>query len=143
MTDHDRGETVPNASDRAHEHPGDAGPRAMGPYSTSRRVGDVLYLAGQGAMDPATGRPVLGDITVQTRLTLQNVQHLLAAEGFGLGDLVAVTCYLTDLSEWDAMNDAYAEVLAGHRHPTRTAVGVTSLPFGLSVEMTCIAHRAS
>lgn len=115
-------------------------PQAKGPYRTTRRVGDVLYLAGQGATDPETGEAFLGDIPTQTRMTLRNIEALLAAEGFTLDDLVQITCYLTDMNDWPVMNEAYAEYFNGRELPTRTAVGVASLPFGLNVEMTGIAH---
>lgn len=116
-------------------------PKPKGPYSTTYRVGDVLYLSGQGSIDPATGSAVLGDIKDQTRRTLRNVETLLRSEGFRLEDLAQVTCYLADMDEWDAMNEAYADYLGDRSTPVRTAIEVSRLPFGLSVEMTCVAHR--
>ena len=114
----------------------------MGPYSTSMRAGPMLYLSGQGAIDPATGEATPGDIEAETRQTLANVERLLRTEGFSFTDLVQVTCYLTDLREWPRMNEAYADVLGEDARPTRTAVGVAELPFGLRIEMTCVAYRA-
>ena len=116
-------------------------PQAMGPYSTTRRVGDVLYLSGQSATDPATGAAMPGDIPAQTERTLRNMHALLESEGFVLADLVQVICYLTDMDDWPQMNTAYAAYFGDGPLPTRTAVGVASLPFGLNVEMTAIAHR--
>lgn len=116
-------------------------PRPKGPYATTYRAGDVLYLSGQGSIDPATGDVLLGDIREQTRHTLTNIEALLASEGFEIGDLAQLTCYLTDMADWPAMNEAYAEALSGRAHPVRTAVEVAALPFGLSIEVTAIAHR--
>lgn len=116
-------------------------PRAKGPYATTYRAGDVLYLSGQGSIDPATGDTLLGDIREQTRRTLANIEALVASEGFEIADLAQLTCYLTDMSDWPAMNEAYAEVLGDRAHPVRTAVEVAALPFGLSIEVTAIAHR--
>jgi len=118
-------------------------PQPKGPYATTRRVGDVLYLSGQGSIDTKTGKPVLDDIGAQTRRTLANVEALLLSEGFALADLVQVTCYLTDMDEWSAMNEAYADFLDGRALPVRTAVQVSRLPFGISLELACVAHRDS
>lgn len=118
-----------------------ARPQPKGPYATTRRVGDVLYLSGQGSIDPTTGAAVLTDIGEQTRRTLANVETLLTAEGFAIGDLAQVTCYLTDIADLGPMNRAYADYIGDRSHPVRTAVQVADLPFGLSLEMTCIAHR--
>lgn len=116
-------------------------PQPKGPYATTHRVDDVLYLSGQGSIDPATGSAVLADIGEQTRRTLENVETLLESEGFAIADLAQVTCYLTDIADWDAMNVAYADYLGDRARPVRTAVEVANLPFGLSIEMTCVAHR--
>ena len=116
-------------------------PQPKGPYATTRRVGDVLYLSGQGSIDVTTGEPVLDDIRSQTRRTLENIEALLESEGFELGDLAQITCYLTDMDEWPAMNEAYAAYLTNRAKPVRTAVQVSRLPFGISLEMACVAHR--
>ncbi|MGB3376243.1 MAG: RidA family protein [Microbacterium sp.] len=116
-------------------------PRAMGPYSTVRRAGDFLFLSGQGGLDPVTSERAEG-IHAETRTALANVELLLNAEGFALQDLVQVTCYLTDLADWPRMNEAFTEYLGEVIPPTRTAVGVASLAFGLSFELTCVAYRS-
>lgn len=118
-------------------------PAPKGPYSTTRRIGDVLYLSGQGSIEPTTGVAVLDDIRSQTERTLVNIRALLRSEGFDLDDLVQVTCYLTDIHEWASMNAAYADFFKGGATPVRTAVEVSGLPFGLSIEMSCVAHRQS
>ncbi|MFT4235789.1 MAG: RidA family protein [Microbacterium sp.] len=116
-------------------------PKPKGPYATTYRVGDVLYLSGQGSIDPVSGETVLGDIREQTTNTLANIEALLISEGFALADLAQVTCYLTNMADWPAMNEAYASYLGERAQPVRTAVEVAALPFGLNVEVTCIAHR--
>lgn len=117
-------------------------PQPKGPYSTTYQAGDVLYLSGQGSIDPATGEVIPGDVEAQTTQTLVNIEALLVSAGFMLADLAQVTVYLTDIEEWGNMNTAYAAYLDGKAHPVRTAVQVADLPFGLQIEMTCIAHRA-
>lgn len=116
-------------------------PQPKGPYSTTYRVGEMLYLSGQGSIDPSSGEVIPGDIGQQTRNTLANVEALLHAHGFTVEDLAQVTCYLTDIDQWQAMNEAYSEYLGARARAVRTAVEVSRLPFGLALEMTCIAHR--
>lgn len=115
---------------------------AKGPYSTAVQAGGFVFLSGQGGLDPATGQPVAKGIEGETRQTLINIGDLLSEAGLGYEDLVQVTCYLTDIDDWPKLNTVYAEVLGEKSRPTRTAVGVSQLPFGLSVEMTAIAFGA-
>lgn len=116
-------------------------PMPKGPYATTYRSADVLYLSGQGSIDPATGEAVLDGIREQTLRTLGNVEALLNSEGFRLEDLAQVTCYLQDIDDWQAMNEAYAQYMGERARPVRTAVEVARLPFGLAVEITAVAHR--
>ena len=116
-------------------------PKPKGPYAATYRVGDVLYLSGQGAIEPGTGEALDGDVQAQTTQTLANIEALLRAEGFEVADLAQLTCYLVDIGEWDAMNEAYSAYLGERAHPVRTAVEVSALPFGLRIEITAIAHR--
>lgn len=101
-----------------------------------------MFLSGQGGLDPATGQLVEKGIESETRQTLINIGDLLSEAGLGYEDLVQVTCYLTDIDDWPKLNAVYAEVLGVNSRPTRTAVGVSQLPFGLSVEMTAVAFGA-
>ena len=117
-------------------------PRAAGPYSlTVQCSGEVLYLAGQSSTDPTTGEPVQGSAQEQTRRTLQNVEALLESAGYTLEDLAQVTCFLTDIEDWSSMNEAYVDYFDGRSFPARAAVAVSALPFGLDVEMVCVAQR--
>ncbi|MET0931536.1 MAG: RidA family protein [Aeromicrobium sp.] len=114
---------------------------AKGPYSTIVAAGDVVYLSGQGGIDPVTGHKVVGGITPETRQTIENIESLLASIGLHLSSLVTVTCYLADIDEWDEMNQAYAAAMGPDARPVRTAVEVSALPFGLAIEMTATAYR--
>ncbi len=117
-----------------------AAPKAKGPYATSRIAAGFLYLSGQGSIEPSTGEPLTGDIALESEQTLRNITALLSENGYELDDVVSLTCYLTDLADWPAMNVVCEQFFTGAR-PTRTAVGVRELPFGLRVEMTVVAHR--
>ncbi len=113
---------------------------AKGPYSTAIRAGGFVFLSGQGGVNPVTGEPVTGGFEAEARQTVQNISDLLAEAGLGLENLVQLTCYLTDLGDWPQLNEICIEVMGAQCRPTRTAVGVATLPFGLSLEMTAVAY---
>jgi len=118
-------------------------PRAIGPYSQAVRAGDTTYLSGQIALDPATGELVAqGDVVAQTRQVMANLLAVLAAAGHEATDLVKCTIYLSDMDDFGAVNQIYAEVLGGHR-PARATVEVSRLPRDVRVEIDAIAVRAS
>lgn len=112
---------------------------AKGPYSTAIRAGGFVFLSGQGGIDP-TGKPVAGGFEAEVRQTILNISDLLAEAGLGLENLVQLTCYLTDLADWPQLNEICIDAMGPECRPTRTAVGVATLPFGLSLEMTAVAY---
>ncbi|HEV7427763.1 MAG TPA: Rid family hydrolase [Thermoanaerobaculia bacterium] len=110
----------------------------VGPYPHARRVGDLLFLSGIGPRRPVTNEIPAG-IEAQTRATVDNVKAILEAAGSSLEKILDVTVYLTDMKgDFERFNRVYAEVL-GKIQPTRTTVGVDSLPTPISVEMKIIA----
>jgi 2-iminobutanoate/2-iminopropanoate deaminase len=114
-------------------------PRNDNPYSQAVRAGDTLYVSGYGPVDPATDEAVAGDIGTQTEQVLENVEHTVAAAGGSLADLVKTTVYLTDLDDYDAMNDAYGARFAA-TPPARVCVEVSRLPGDVTVEIDAIAY---
>ena len=115
-------------------------PRALGPYSQAIVAGELVYCAGQIAVDPATGQIGSGDIKEQTRRVLDNLAAVLRAAGSGLDRVTKTTVFLTDIAEFTAMNEVYAEKFGGHR-PARSTIGVAALPRGSRIEVECIALR--
>jgi 2-iminobutanoate/2-iminopropanoate deaminase len=116
-------------------------PAAVGPFSLGVRGGPLLYLSGQVAQDPATGTLIDGDVALQTDQILRNIAASLEAAGKGLGDVVRVGVYLTDMADFAAMNEVYSQHFA-EPYPARTTIGVAALPLGSVVEMDVVANLA-
>ena len=113
-------------------------PAPKGPYSPWVKAGGFIYVSGQGPVDPETGEVDLGDIATQTRMTLANVEAVLADAGASLTDVVKTTVFLTDIGNFKPMNEVYAECF-GQVRPARSTVGVAALPLGISVEIEAVA----
>jgi 2-iminobutanoate/2-iminopropanoate deaminase len=116
----------------------DAAPAPIGPYSQAIRSGGELYCSGQVPLDPATGELVGGDITVQTERVLQNLGAVLRAAGTDYAAVVKTTIFLTDMSDFAAVNDVYAKYFGASR-PARSTVAVAALPRGARIEIEAIA----
>jgi 2-iminobutanoate/2-iminopropanoate deaminase len=117
--------------------PADA-PKAIGPYSPAIRAGNLLFLSGQIPLDPATGSLVEGGIGAQTEQVMRNIAALLAAAGAGFQHVVRTTVFLTDMSEFAAMNAVYARFVVDPP-PARATVQVARLPRDVRVEIDVIA----
>jgi 2-iminobutanoate/2-iminopropanoate deaminase len=107
---------------------------AVGPFSLGVRGDGLLFLSGQVAQDPATGRLLDGDTSSQAEQILRNIATALEAAGKDLGDVIRVGVYLTDMADFAAMNEVYARHFSAP-YPARTAIGVAALPLGATVEM--------
>ncbi len=118
--------------------PGVARPQA--PYSPVVVSGDLVFTAGQVAFDEE-GQLVPGGISEQTGRVLDNLEACLGAAGCGLDDVIKVTAFLADLSDFEAFNEVYGNRFAG-APPARSTVGV-DLPGGILVEIEAIARRAT
>jgi 2-iminobutanoate/2-iminopropanoate deaminase len=116
----------------------DLAPRAIGPYSQGIRANGFVFCAGQTPLDPATGKLVEGDVSAQTRRVLQNLGAILEAAGTSLSKVVKTTVFLTDMANFKAMNEVYAEFFPANA-PARATFAVAGLPLGASVEIECIA----
>ncbi len=116
-------------------------PAAIGPYSQGIRVGNTLYLAGQIALDPATGKLVEGDIEAQTHRVLKNLGAVLKAASFNYSDVVQVQAYLADLHDYKAMNDVYATYFSESK-PARAVVEAARIPRDALVEIMMVAVKS-
>jgi 2-iminobutanoate/2-iminopropanoate deaminase len=114
-------------------------PAAVGPYNHAVRVGDLLFCAGQIAINPKDGSLVAGDIKAQTDRVLQNVKAILEDQGLTFANVVKSTVFLTNLADFVPMNDVYAKYFT-ENFPARSTVQVAGLPKGASVEIEVVAH---
>ncbi len=110
----------------------------IGPYSQAIVANGFVFVAGEKGIDPATGKIVPGGIAAETRQTLTNIQHILAAAGSSFDRAVQTFVYLIDIGDFAAMNEVYAEFFR-IRPPGRTTVAVSALPAGARVEITVTA----
>ena len=120
----------------------DGAPAAIGPYAQGVRVGNLIFTAGQGGLDPITGQVVPGGIKEQTDRTIQNLKAVLEAGGSSLGQVVKATVFLKDINDFAAMNAVYASFFEGDSDtlPARTTVEVARLPRNLLVEIEVVAE---
>lgn len=118
----------------------DKAPAAVGPYSQGVVVGDLVFTAGQIALDPQTGDLVGEDVSAQTRRVIENLAAVLSAAGSSLDKVVKTTVFLTSMDNFAAMNSVYAEFFASNP-PARSTVQVGALPKGSLVEIEAIAVR--
>jgi 2-iminobutanoate/2-iminopropanoate deaminase len=114
-------------------------PAPIGPYSQAVLVdGKFLYTAGQGPMDPKSGKLVEGGIKEQTRQVMKNLEAILLAGGASLASVVKTTVFLKDMNEFTAMNEVYAEFL-GAAAPARSTIEAARLPRDIRVEIEAVA----
>jgi 2-iminobutanoate/2-iminopropanoate deaminase len=113
-------------------------PAAIGPYSQAIRVGNLVFTSGQIPLHPQTGDIVGETAAEQARQVLQNLQAVLQAAGASLQQVVKTTIFLTDLSQFAAVNAVYAEFFPENL-PARSTVQVAALPRGVQVEIEAIA----
>jgi len=117
----------------------DHAPRAIGPYSQGIACDGLLFLSGQIPLDPKTGTLVRGTVQEEVARVLDNLKAVLEAAGSGIDGVLRTTVYLTDLKDFEAMNEVYARCFGSHR-PARSTVQVSGLPRGARVEIDVIAR---
>lgn len=113
-------------------------PEAIGPYVHAIRAGDLLFCSGQIPIDPRTGELTGATAADQAGRCLENLAAVCSAAGTGLGSAVKVTIYLTDMADFQAVNEVYGSFFETSSPPARVAVAVAALPKGARVEMDAI-----
>ena len=109
-------------------------PDAIGPYSSALKICDYVYLSGQLPVDPSTNQIVDGGVYEQTVQCLKNLNAILSEVELDVNYLVNVRVYLTDMQDYDKMNEAYSSMFK-EPYPSRVVVGVKELPKGAKVEI--------
>lgn len=119
----------------------DKAPNPIGPYSQAIIAeGKFIYTAGQVAIDPSSNQMVEGDIKVQTRQVLKNLEAVLRAGGSSLGSVVKTTVFLKNFNDFASMNEVYAEFFSSPA-PARSTVEVSRLPKDAKVEIEAVAVK--
>jgi len=116
----------------------DDAPESIGPFSQGIVDGDTVYVSGQGPIDPDTGDVVSDDIRRQTERTFGNIEAVLQAADASLSDIVKATVFVTDMENYDAINEVYADFV-DEPYPARSAVEVADLPVDIGVEIEVVA----
>ncbi len=115
--------------------------KVLGPYSRAVWAGDILYMAGQLGIDPATNKLVEGGVAAETEQLLKGLAAVLAAAGLSMGDVIKANVFLTDMNGFAAMNKVY-ETFFEAPYPARSTIGVAALPGGAHVEIELVASAA-
>lgn len=115
-------------------------PAAIGPYSQAIEANGMIFASGQIPIDPATGQFVEGGIQEQTRQALTNARKILQAAGTDMENVIKTTVYLSDIHNFAAMNEVYAQFFT-EPFPARSAVAVKDLPKGALVEIEVLAIK--
>jgi 2-iminobutanoate/2-iminopropanoate deaminase len=115
----------------------DGAPAAVGPYSHAVKAAGLLFCSGQIPVDPETGKLVEGDVGTQVRRCLDSLAAVARAAGAQLSDAVRLKVYLTDMRDWQQVNEAYGSYFPSEP-PARVAIGVAALPLGARVEIDAV-----
>ncbi len=115
-------------------------PAAIGPYSQGIESNGFVYVSGQLPIDPATGQFAEGGIQAEARQSLTNIKNILAEAGLTMRDVVKVTVLLSDINDFTAVNEVYAEFFEDP-YPARSAFAVAALPKGADIEIEAIAAK--
>ncbi len=116
-------------------------PDPVGPYNQAIKAGNFVYCSGQIAINPDSNKiDCLGDIKGETIQVLKNLNAVLAASGASLEDVIKTTIFLTDLNNFQIVNDIYSEFFQNEPTPARACVEVSSLPKGVLIEIDCVAY---
>ena len=114
-------------------------PKPIGPYSHIAKVGSFITIGGVAGFDPATGELAGAAVAAQAKQILASFSAMLASVNSDLAHVVHINIFLREMSDFDALNDAYVEVMGSHR-PARTVIGVIELPKpGIRVTMNLTA----
>lgn len=110
-----------------------------GPYSQAIIYKDMIYISGQGAVDPSTNQLITGTIENEAKLALENIKIIMESAGSSLDKILQVSVYLTDIRDYARFNEVYRNYF-NDPMPARTCVEVRKLPFGLRIEIDTVGY---
>ena len=113
-------------------------PAAIGPYSQAIKANGFLFISGQIPLDPKTGQMTAMDVVAQTNQVMENLKAILDSEGLTFADVVKTTIYLTDMTDFGRVNEAYGAYFESDP-PARATVQAAGLPKGARVEIEAVA----
>jgi 2-iminobutanoate/2-iminopropanoate deaminase len=113
-------------------------PAPIGPYSQAVRAGNLLFISGQVAIDPATNIVIEGDVSAETQQVMKNLDAILKEAGAGFNNVVKTTIFLSDMGLFAAVNEVYGKFFSSS-FPARETVAVKGLPKNVNVEISMIA----
>lgn len=114
-------------------------PQAIGPYTTHRKSGNLMFVSGQLPINPNEGKIVATTIEEQTKQSLENIESILESEGLNFSNILKTTVFLSDINNFSAMNEIYGTKFQAP-FPARSAFEVSALPMGALVEIEVIAE---
>jgi 2-iminobutanoate/2-iminopropanoate deaminase len=117
----------------------DKAPAPIGPYSQAIQYGNMLYTSGQIAINPATGKLEIEDITAETTLVMENLRAVLQAAGMNFEHVIKASIFVSDMHNFAAINQVYATYFNEATAPARETVEVANLPKFVNVEISMIA----
>lgn len=116
-------------------------PAPIGPYNQAILVKDTLYISGQTPIDPTTGKLVEGDVKVEAKQCMQNLNAILEAAGMTFENVVKTSIFLKDMHQFSQVNEVYGSYFDPETAPARETVEVANLPMFVNVEISMIAVR--
>lgn len=120
----------------------DLAPAAIGPYNQAILAGNTLYVSGQIAIDPASGKIIMDSIEAETTQVMTNLTQVLKAADFDLSNVVKCSVFVSDMNDYAAINSVYADYFPAESAPARELVEVANLPKFVNVEISCIAVKS-
>ncbi|HZH68911.1 MAG TPA: RidA family protein [Flavobacteriaceae bacterium] len=118
-----------------------AAPAPIGPYNQAVMVGNMLFTSGQIALDPATGKLVMDDITTETKMVMENLKAVLVEAGMQFSNVVKSSIFISDMNNFSKINEVYASYFDEATAPARETVEVANLPKFVNVEISMIAVK--
>jgi 2-iminobutanoate/2-iminopropanoate deaminase len=115
-------------------------PKPIAPYSQAVMAGDTLYVSGQIAIDPYSGKLIEGGATEQTKRVMENIRAILKEENMDFANIVKCSIFMSDMSLYKDVNEVYGSYFQTNP-PAREAIAAKGLPMGVDVEISCIAAK--